>query len=79
MAFWEGDGNVLDALEPGAKVSVHPEGGLRDACVAAFTDPGRGDRHRLTRDRFAGPGGAMCALGPGGVPALIAGCRQGRA
>ncbi|MEV0160564.1 C40 family peptidase [Nonomuraea fuscirosea] len=36
VSFWEGDGNVLDALEPGTKVSVHPEGGLRNVRVAAF-------------------------------------------
>ncbi len=36
VSFWEGDGNVLDALEPGTKVSVHPEGSLRNVRVAAF-------------------------------------------
>ncbi|MGN9787790.1 C40 family peptidase [Nonomuraea sp. ZG12] len=36
VSFWEGDGNVLDALEPGTEVSVHPEGGLRNVRVDAF-------------------------------------------
>ncbi|MEV4567933.1 NlpC/P60 family protein [Nonomuraea sp. NPDC049419] len=36
VAFWEGDGNVLDALEPGTEVAVHPEGSLRNVRVAAF-------------------------------------------
>lgn len=36
VSLWEGNGNVLDALEPGTKVSIHPEGSLRGVRVAAF-------------------------------------------
>ncbi|TMR15072.1 NlpC/P60 family protein [Nonomuraea turkmeniaca] len=36
VSFWEGDGRVLDALEPGTNVGVHDEGGLRNVRVAAF-------------------------------------------
>ncbi|GAB3980631.1 hypothetical protein GCM10027615_59550 [Plantactinospora veratri] len=36
VAFWEGDGRILDAPEPGTKVSVRDEGGLRNVRVAAF-------------------------------------------
>lgn len=36
VAFWEGDGRILDALEPGTTVGVHAEGSLFNARVAAF-------------------------------------------
>ncbi|MGP4100675.1 C40 family peptidase [Nonomuraea sp. KM90] len=36
VSFWEGDGRVLDALEPGTNVGVHDEGSLRNVRVAAF-------------------------------------------
>ncbi|MDP4502597.1 C40 family peptidase [Nonomuraea turcica] len=36
VAFWEGDGQIFDALQEGTNVDYHPEGGLYDNRVAAF-------------------------------------------
>ncbi|GAA2205080.1 hypothetical protein GCM10009850_006970 [Nonomuraea monospora] len=36
VSFWEGDGRVFDALQPGTTVGAHAEGSLYNARVAAF-------------------------------------------
>jgi peptidoglycan DL-endopeptidase CwlO len=36
VAFWEGGGNILDALQPGTVVDVHSEGSLANVRVDAF-------------------------------------------